>query len=208
MSYFPEMNNGPLEPSDLNKKPHSVFFEPACPIESDVCDAREVSHLQTMDLLQKSLEVRPFHESDQTAMIECIIELQDAEVLLSDFKRPGNEMAEEYFASIYRPVSEGRGEILMAENDGQVSGFVAFVVEENDVTDKPGRHMYISDLVVLERFRGRGIAIELMKKAEAAAKKLGIKRVNIGVMVANQPALQLYLKLGYTPMYYSLWKEI
>lgn len=171
-------------------------------------DSIKDGHAKAMELLRQPVVIRTFEDRDYPEVLECIVELQDTECALSDMKKPGKEMAEEYFASIYKPMQEEKGDIVVAECEGKVSGFIAYEIEDNDITDKPGQHIYISDLVVLQRFRGRGIATILMKQVEQVAKEKNIKRINIGVMAENQPALQLYLKQGYSPTYYSLWKEV
>jgi ribosomal protein S18 acetylase RimI-like enzyme len=54
-------------------------------------------------------------------------------------------------------------------------------------------------LRVDEPFRRQGIGTRLIREAEALLRKLGHRRVLIGVDQANVLARKLYLSLGYRP---------
>jgi ribosomal protein S18 acetylase RimI-like enzyme len=65
------------------------------------------------------------------------------------------------------------------------------------------RHAYIFLLYVSPEHRHRGIGSALMLRAESWAKKRGDRQIGLQVFNDNQPALNLYQKLGYQP--HSLW---
>lgn len=65
------------------------------------------------------------------------------------------------------------------------------------------RHAYIFLLYVSPEHRRCGIASALMSHAESWAKARGDRRIGLQVFYHNQPALQLYEKLGYQPQ--SVW---
>jgi len=55
----------------------------------------------------------------------------------------------------------------------------------------------IVSLAVVPQSRNRGVALSLMRRIEAIADELGSRRMNLEVGVANIPAINLYLKLGF-----------
>ena len=65
------------------------------------------------------------------------------------------------------------------------------------------RHAYIFLLYVLPNHRRQGIGAALMHHAETWATQRGDRQIGLHVFHHNQPALNLYTKLGYTPQ--SLW---
>ncbi len=65
------------------------------------------------------------------------------------------------------------------------------------------RHAHIFMLYVAPEHRRRGIGGALVRHAEAWAKERGDRQIGLQVFVANQPALNLYRKLGYETQ--SLW---
>ncbi len=65
------------------------------------------------------------------------------------------------------------------------------------------RHAHIFLLYVMAEHRHQGIGSALMLHAETWATQRGDRQIGLQVFQANQPALNLYTKLGYAPL--SLW---
>ena len=68
---------------------------------------------------------------------------------------------------------------------------------------KGDRHAHIFLLYVVPAQRRQGIGGALVRHAEAWAKARGDRQIGLQVFRANQPALNLYQKLGYQPV--SVW---
>lgn len=65
------------------------------------------------------------------------------------------------------------------------------------------RHAHIFLLYVAPEHRRRGVGAALMRQAEVWALERGDRQIGLHVFQSNQPALQLYAKLGYSPQ--SVW---
>lgn len=65
------------------------------------------------------------------------------------------------------------------------------------------RHAHIFLVYVEPEHRRQGIGTALIRHAEAWAKQRGDRQIALQVFVENQPALNLYHKLGYEPL--SMW---
>lgn len=65
------------------------------------------------------------------------------------------------------------------------------------------RHTHIFLVYVMPEYRRRGIGSALMRHAEAWARKRGDRQISLQVFCANQPAIDLYGKLGYKSL--STW---
>lgn len=70
------------------------------------------------------------------------------------------------------------------------------------------RHAHIFLLYVSPAHRHRGIGSALMQQAEAWATARGDRQIGLQVFHHNQPALQLYEKLGYQPQSYWMVKPL
>ena len=81
-------------------------------------------------------------------------------------------------------------------------------LQENEIEEKEGMHVYISDLVVRKKYRNQGIGHNLMKYAEKFAKENSIKEIHLTVLTSNTSALNLYLKKGYKTKMISLIKKL
>lgn len=87
----------------------------------------------------------------------------------------------------------------LAECGGEVAGYVLAVAHEDTC--------HVMSLAVREKWRRRGIGAELLTRALSECKSRGARRAVLEVAVDNEPALRLYLKLGFRvkeliPKYY------
>lgn len=78
---------------------------------------------------------------------------------------------------------------LVAEEADKVVGYmgIAVILEEADVTN----------IAVSFNYRHRGIAEALMHRMFQDCKEKGIQAMTLEVRVSNEPALQLYKKMGF-----------
>jgi len=56
---------------------------------------------------------------------------------------------------------------------------------------------YISNLAVFEEYRGRGIAVKLLEKAEEMAMEKGLYKLSLNVEIDNSHAKRVYEKFGF-----------
>lgn len=60
-----------------------------------------------------------------------------------------------------------------------------------------GRDAFVDGLYVDEKYRGRGIGRRAMEFVEAQAREIGVRAVHLEATHGNEPALELYRRLGY-----------
>jgi ribosomal protein S18 acetylase RimI-like enzyme len=91
------------------------------------------------------------------------------------------------------------GVVLVAELDGAVVGFVTVLTRYRspEPDDDPAEHGFVSDLVVLATHRGRGLGRQLLRAAEARARKAGARALRLSVKAGNAGALALYAAEGF-----------
>lgn len=82
---------------------------------------------------------------------------------------------------------------LVAECEGQVVGLAIFFVK---YSTWKGKGLYLDDLIVTETYRGRGIGLALLKAYLEEARRSGARQVHWQVLDWNQPAIDLYKKMG------------
>ena len=88
--------------------------------------------------------------------------------------------------------------MVLAECDGEPAGFALFFVSFSTFLGKPG--LYLEDLFVWPRFRGRGVGKRLMLHLARLAVERGHGRFEWSVLDWNAPAIGFYRRLGATPM--------
>lgn len=96
-----------------------------------------------------------------------------------------------------------------AEYVSQSSGRVACLWLGNSVDQVRGdRHAHIFLLYVMPEHRRRGIGTALMRHAEDWAASRGDRQISLQVFQNNQPALNLYRRLGYQPQSLMMVKSL
>jgi GNAT superfamily N-acetyltransferase len=95
----------------------------------------------------------------------------------------------------------GRGptaECLIGEIDGRAEGMALFFHNFSTWLGKPG--VYLEDLFVRPRARGRGLGKALLVHVAKIARERGCGRLEWAVLDWNEPAIGFYKSLGATAM--------
>lgn len=85
-------------------------------------------------------------------------------------------------------------EALVAECEGQLSGFALFFTSYSTFLTKPG--LYLEDLFVQERYRGQGIGKALLKGVAQVVHDRGYGRLEWSVLDWNEPSIAFYRRMG------------
>lgn len=155
--------------------------------------------------------VRPYNpKSDFNQLRDCMIELQDFERNIDSRMPSGEEIADEYIAEMLHRCRQCDGQVLVADVDGNIAGYVTILnrVQSDDLDDGNIEFGLVADLVVKEAFRGSGLGRTLMQSAEQFARDNDVRWLRISVMSANQGARQLYSNLGFEEIYIELEKDL
>jgi GNAT superfamily N-acetyltransferase len=70
------------------------------------------------------------------------------------------------------------------------------------------REGFIIELYVEEAMRGKGVGQALIAACEDEARRLGLKRIMIGVLSGNRRAAEIYQRAGYAPYQLELAKSL
>mmetsp|Transcript_7242 Transcript_7242/g.10233 ORF Transcript_7242/g.10233 Transcript_7242/m.10233 type:complete len:250 (-) Transcript_7242:1603-2352(-) len=125
-------------------------------------------------------------------------------------KQQVSEFRRRYGAKKSKNDGDRRSELLLTKNgSGELMGCAGLEVDRIPATSlTDSRTMtyapLMSNLAVGKKFRRRGIAEELVKKAEELARKeWGCEECYLYVEKRNAPAIKLYKKLGYK----NVWED-
>jgi ribosomal protein S18 acetylase RimI-like enzyme len=149
--------------------------------------------------MSQDVVVRVYRADDAGAVEACIAELQDFERRLDPRLRPGSSMAAEYLEQTIARCRDYTGRIIIAEISNVVAGFVTVLARMPflELDDPPGEYALVTDLMVLEPYRGRGYGRALLDAAERFARDQGAMELRIGVLSANRVAKELYARAGF-----------
>lgn len=80
---------------------------------------------------------------------------------------------------------------LLAEYDGEVAGMSLYYIR---YSTWKGRILYLEDIIVREKFRGKQIGSKLLKRTLEEAVRLGVNGTRWQVLDWNEPAIEFYKK--------------
>jgi ribosomal protein S18 acetylase RimI-like enzyme len=165
-----------------------------------MCDRRDMS-----------IAIRDYDPGrDADALRACFVELQEYERRLDPTAPPGEQVADSYLVRMWERCASWAGRVFVAASDAELVGFATVWsrVPPQEPDDPPLAYAYVSDLVVLPAWRGRGVGRALLARAEAFAREQGAPWLGIGVMAENDGARRLYERLGFAAFHVEMKKPL
>lgn len=141
---------------------------------------------------------------------ECLIELQDFERCIDPRMPPGAAIVDAYITDMFKRCENCGGRVLVADVDGEVAGYATILprVKSDQLEDGNLEYGLISDLIVLEAYRGIGLGQKLLAAAEQYAKACNVRYLRLGVLAGNRVAESLYAAAGFLPLFVELEKDL
>jgi ribosomal protein S18 acetylase RimI-like enzyme len=157
--------------------------------------------------------VRDAQIADRPRLVTFVAALQDLERTLHAGRAEGRRIAAAHLVHLERAARERRGRVLVAARGDERLGFLVGWVEEEEHGShhvRPGERRYgvVTDLYVEPGARARGIAVALLEEAARHFAALGLVRLRVRTLAANQAALRFYRALGYAPYELTLEREL
>lgn len=143
--------------------------------------------------------IREFDASDAGQVEACFVELQEFERQIEPRRVEGEKVARKYLEYMFEKCAQTEGKVFVLEADGGIVGFVSVwaKVKTNGLVNEEALMAYISDLIVLPAYRGRGLGRALLRRAEDYAVEQGARMLGIGVLAQNLGARKLYESFGF-----------
>ena len=136
-----------------------------------------------------------------------IRKMQESDIkdLSRGFISQGWPSREEILTRYFKEQESGEREVLVAEIDGAVAGYVTILPSAKH---GPFAEVYpeLSDFNVFEPFRNQGIGNQLLEEAEKRVKVVSSKvTLGVGLHLGYGPSQRLYIKRGYIPDGTGVW---
>lgn len=126
-------------------------------------------------------------------------ELSDQFALAWDGKRKWSKYLEERFSEIST-------KLIVAEEEGEIVGFMLCLLSPNTPVFKDRKIGVISDVYVLEERRRKGVAKNMLNRAIKWFEKNKVRSIQLGVAFDNFEARAAWRQVGFEP--YIIYKRL
>lgn len=152
----------------------------------------------------------PYEPVHADGVYRCMLVLLSNERKFEELQGTPSQIAGDCLKYLHYRCETDRGIFLVALQDEQVVGFLSLWREKPgpEAISDPHEFYYISDLVVLPEYRGKGIGRALVEKAEVFASEHGIAVMKVSVLARNSASLQVYRALGFRDYDILLVKKV
>lgn len=153
---------------------------------------------------QRQFGIRTATTADAAAIAEQYAALHRDQWESGGREPPGADREPDWLSEVIAALEAPNVRTFVAEADGRVIGTARV-----ELAERP--YFRIADIrrvYVEPAWRRRGVASELMRVAETAARESGAKEARLSVVAENAAALRLYEALGYGHFAIRLAKRI
>jgi ribosomal protein S18 acetylase RimI-like enzyme len=156
------------------------------------------------------ISLRTATAEDRDEVIDLIHALNLFEADLTGDRKRQRAGAVAYYGDLMNRLTQRNGRVVLAEAGGRIVAAMGFSLDEDAayITDDVRHHGTVTDLIVAEEWRGRGIGQALLREAERLTREAGFKRLTIGVLAANEAADGTYRAFGFEPYVSILVKPV
>jgi GNAT superfamily N-acetyltransferase len=139
-----------------------------------------------------SLSLSPARAQDTALILHFIRALAEYEKLSHACVASEEQLRETLFGE------RAYAEVILARWENEPAGFALFFHNYSTFLAKPG--LYLEDLFVEPRFRGKGIGKALLTEVARTANRRGCGRLDWSVLDWNQPSIDFYKSMGAQPL--------
>ena len=156
------------------------------------------------------VRIRVHDADDLPALKSLVSQMHETLRPFDAYLPPAPEIIDAYFEYLIRTSAESAGRFLVAEEDGQIVGYLCLfgLCPPPEPDQYPDKYAAVADVYVMPIYRDRGIGKALMRRAEEHARDVGAKKVELNVLWRNANAVEFYERLGYAKRIVTLSKEI
>jgi GNAT superfamily N-acetyltransferase len=163
--------------------------------------------------MPNGFRIRPYRDTDLPVLRQMIQDLQEAECGMDSSRTHWADGGAAYTDWTLGEMAAYSGAAFMAETEegapvGVVTCWRADDPADITVTPEARVHLYVSDLFVIESWRGRDVAGALLAAAEQHGRALGLAQMTIGLLAVNHAARRAYEKSGFADYEMLLRKRL
>jgi GNAT superfamily N-acetyltransferase len=157
------------------------------------------------------MQIREFDAARDLAFLRrCVIEIQEIERGIDSRLPFGRGMVDAYCHTLLERCARWRGVMFIAEEANRPVGLLSMFLEvpQTEPDEPAANYALISDLVVLQEARRKGVGSELLLHGEEHARAHGAEILRMEVMAENSVARRFYDRRGWKDRVIQLEKPL
>ena len=146
------------------------------------------------------INIRQAKEKDIPAVLDLLSQVLEVHaVIRPDLFITGTRKYNE--ADLKEIIRDRKRPLFVAEEDGQVLGYCFCILQEvsHSNNQRESRSLFIDDICVDEKSRGKHIGRQLTEFVTAFAREVGCYDITLNVWEGNDTAMHFYRHNGFTP---------
>ena len=157
-----------------------------------------------------ALTIRPYEETDRAFAIDLFVELNQLEYGISGDRRTDRQTAQACVTEAEGLAADGDSVILIALDGDTPAGLMVWTPGQDEIFIEEAVRGYgrVSDIVVAEAYRGRGVGQALLAEAERLTRSRGLKRLRLSVLAGNRTAMTAYERFGFKHYSSTMIKDL
>jgi ribosomal protein S18 acetylase RimI-like enzyme len=157
--------------------------------------------------MSTNIVIRPYQSSDFSEVVGFLTAFQTelAEIDEAKIVKPFSTTQDDelYLRQLLQDAEQREGAVYVAQADQKVIGFIQGIVNRHIdgplylLSHNPGDHGWIGELYVIPEARSSGVGKQLIGTLNDFFRKKGCVNARLQVLATNEPAINLYTKLGF-----------
>ena len=157
--------------------------------------------------MQNKIEIREATQADLPDIVELWKSIMDFHRNLDSFFSRSQDGHRNFLDLVTKEMESDNSELFIAESEGKLLGFIKIQISDYPPVFEMKKYGMISDAIVNEKYRRKGVGEALFHRAMGWFKEKGIERVELRVANVNPVAQGFWKKMGFRPYMTTMFKE-
>jgi len=157
--------------------------------------------------MKSKIEIREATKADLPDIVELWKSIMDFHRNLDSFFTRSQEGHRNFLNWVTKEMESDTSELFIAETEGKILGYIKIQICDYPPVFEKKKYGMISDAIVNEKYRRKGIGEALFDRAMGWFKENDIERVELRVANINPVAQGFWKKMGFRPYMTTMFKE-
>jgi len=157
--------------------------------------------------MKSKIQIREATQADLPDIVDLWKSIMDFHRDLDSFFARSQNGHRNFLNWVTKEMGSDNSELFIAEAEGKIMGYIKIQISDYPPVFEKEKYGMISDAIVNEKYRRKGIGEALFNRAMVWFKEKNIDRVELRVANINPVAQGFWKKMGFRPYMTTMFKE-